>query len=186
MRGLVIERSHEIRAADREAERLKVLSRRAGADRFADPSFGVRLFSERGGLEQGAAFVASVPLGGSYRRAVAEQAAAEASASALELANVKREVTVMADTDLINARTRLEAWKDAAAAAASSLEAARRTERGYQLGQIDLADLLYARRLAKDAARAEIAARSEADRALLKLQIDSHSVWIDDHDERAQ
>src|SRR3546814_14652027 len=53
MRDLVIERSHEIRAADREAQRLAVVARRIRADRIADPSFGVRLFSERRGMEKG-------------------------------------------------------------------------------------------------------------------------------------
>ncbi|MBL7599367.1 transporter, partial [Escherichia coli] len=54
MRDLVIERSHEIRAADKEAQRLGVTAQRVRADRIADPSFGVRLFSERGGMEKGA------------------------------------------------------------------------------------------------------------------------------------
>ena len=49
-------------------------------------------------------------------------------------------------------------------------------------GQIDLADLLYARRQAGEARRSEIMARSEAARALLKLEIDSHSLWMV-HDE---
>src|SRR3546814_1677669 len=59
MRDLVIERSHEIRAADREAQRLAVVARRIRADRIADPSFGVRLFSARSGMEQGAGIVRS-------------------------------------------------------------------------------------------------------------------------------
>lgn len=64
MRALVIERSHEIRASDRETQRLAVVARRVRADRIADPSFGVRLFSERSGMERGAGVVASIPLGG--------------------------------------------------------------------------------------------------------------------------
>ena len=179
MRMLVIERSHEIRAADREAQRLAAVARRIRADRIADPSFGVRLFSERSGMERGAGLVMSIPLGGGYRGAAADQASAAANAARLELANVQRSVMAVADADLSNARTRLEAWRSADAAARSAADAARRTERGYQLGQIDLADLLYARRQANDARRFEIEARSEADRALLKLQIDSHVVWID-------
>ena len=43
-------------------------------------------------------------------------------------------------------------------------------------------DLLYARRQAGEARRSEIMARSEAARALLKLEIDSHSLWVV-HDE---
>mgnify|MGYP001036450327 CR=1 FL=1 len=180
MRGLVIERSHEIGAADREAQRLDVVARRARADRIADPSLGVRLFSERSGMEQGAGLVMSIPIGGGYRRAAEGQALAEAKAGRLELANVERMVTATADADLSNARTRLQAWKSASAAARSAAEAARRTERGHQLGQIDLTDLLYAQRQANDARRAEIEARSEADRALMKLQIDSHVIWMED------
>lgn len=182
MRDLVIERSHEIRAADREAQRLGVVSRRVRADRIADPSFGVRLFSERSGMEKGAGVVASIPLGGGYRRAAADQASAEAGAARLELANVQRMVAATADADLSNARTRLEAWRSADASARSAADAVTRTARGFDLGQIDLADLLYARRQANDARRYEIDARSEADRALLKLQIDSHSIWSPDEE----
>lgn len=182
MRDLVIERSHEIRAADREAQRLGIVFRRVRADRIADPSFGVRLFSERGGMEKGAGVVASIPLGGGYRRAAADQASAEAGAARLEVANVQRLVTATADADLSNARTRLEAWRSADASAHSAADAVTRTARGFDLGQIDLADLLYARRQANDARRYEIDARSEADRALLKLQIDSHSIWSPDEE----
>ena len=182
LRELVIEHSHEIRAAAREAERLGVVSRRVGADRFADPSFGVRMFSERSGMEKGAGVVVSVPLGGGHRRAAADMASAEANAARLELENVMRSVTAVADADLSNARTRLKAWQRAQAAAQSAAEAVGRTERGYQLGQIDLADLLYARRLANDARRAEIMARSDASRALLKIQIDAHTIWSPDED----
>ncbi len=182
LRALVIERSHEIRAVEREAQRLTVVARRVRADRIADPSFGIRLFSERGGMEQGAGTVASMPLGGGYRRSAADQAAAEANAARLELANVQRSVTGIADADLSNAHTRLEAWRSAQASAESAFVAAGRTERGYQLGQIDLIDLLYARRQANDARRSEIDARSEASRALLKLQIDSHTIWVPEGD----
>ncbi len=177
LRDQVIENSHEIRAAEREAERMGVVARRASADRIADPSFGVRLFSERGGEERGAGLIASIPLGGGYRRAASDQAAAEANAARMGLVAAIRATTATADSDLTNARMRLDGWRRAQESAAAATEAERRTERGYQLGEIDLADLLISRRLAGDARRAEILARSEADRALLKIRIDSHSIW---------
>ena len=180
MRDLVIERSHEIGAADKEAQRLDVTARRVRADRVADPSFGVRLFSERGGTETGAGVVASISLGGGYRRAAADQASAEANAARMELAAVTRTVEAMANAGLSNARTRFNAWSNAEASARSAGDAAARTARGYQLGQIDLADLLYAQRQTNDARRMEIDARSEANRALLRLEIDSHSIWAAD------
>ena len=182
MRDLVIERSHEIRAAEREAQRLAVVARRVRADRIADPSFGVRLFSERSGMEQGAGVVMSMPLGGGHRRAAADRASAEGNAAQLEHMSVQRTVRAIADADLSSATLRLEAWKNTDLSAQSAASALARTERGYQLGQIDLADLLYARRQAGEARRSEIMARSEAARALLKLEIDSHSLWMV-HDE---
>jgi outer membrane protein TolC len=180
MRDLVVERSHEIRAADRDARRLDVLSQRVREDQFADPTVGLRLFSEQGGLEKGAGVIVSIPLGGGYRRSAADQASAEASSAWQELANVRRTIAAVADADLSNARTRLTAWQSADAAARSAGEAVVRTRRGYELGQIDLSDLLYAQRQANDMRRYEIDARAEADRALLKLQIDSHSIWAPD------
>src|SRR3546814_8236768 len=89
---------------------------------------------------------------------------------------------IFADADLSSATLRLEAWKNTDLSAQSAASALARTERGYQLGQIDLAYLLYARRQAGAARRSEIMARSEAASALLKLEIDSNSLWVV-HDE---
>jgi outer membrane protein, heavy metal efflux system len=177
LRELVIARSHEIRAAEREAERMAVLSRRAQMDRIADPSLGFRVFSERNGLERGGGIVASIPLGGGHRRALADRASSDASATLIDLEQVKRTITVTADIDVSDAMTQFEAWQASRASSLSAGAAAGRTARGYQLGAIDLTDLLYAQRQANDARRAEIAARAEAARAIFKLRIDSHTVW---------
>lgn len=181
LRDKVVENSHEIVAADREALRMDVLARRARADRRADPSFGVRMFSERSGMERGAGVVASIPLGGSHRRALADQAGAEADAARFELSAVQRSVEATASADLSGARSRHAAWVEMAKAAASAASAAGRTEQGSALGHIDLGDLLYARRQARDARRAEIEARSEAHRAITRLRIDAHALWLDEH-----
>lgn len=178
MRDLFITRSHEIRAADREAVRLGTLADRARRDRVADPTVGLRAFSERNGAERGGGVTLSIPLGGGYRKAAADQAEAEAGASLLDLAVVRREIEETANADLLNARNRLRAWEGLAAAARSSAAAAERTARGHALGAIDLSDVLLARRLARDTERQEIAARAEAIRAMMKLKIDSHEIWM--------
>jgi outer membrane protein TolC len=183
LRELVIRRSHEIRAADFEAQRLDAVAQRIRADRIADPSVGVRVFSERGGPEPGAGVVLSLPIGGSDRRAAADQAAALADSARQDLLTVQRLIAAMADADLSNAQMRLAAWQSANTSAQSATDALNRTQRGYELGQIDLAELLLIRRQANDARRMEIEARSEANRALLKFQIDSHVMWMVDEDE---
>ncbi|MCW1382537.1 TolC family protein [Novosphingobium sp. KCTC 2891] len=178
LRDLVIARSHEIRAADRDAARLGTLAERARRDRMADPTIGLRAFSERSGMERGGGLVLSIPLGGGYRKAVAEQAGAEASAGLLDLAQVRRAVEATADADRSAARDRTAAWERLAASAQSAEAAAIRTARGHELGAVDLSDALLARRLAGDARRMEIAARTDAIRALMKLQIDAHVIWM--------
>lgn len=177
LRKLVVERSHEIRAADREAQRMAVLAHRGQLDRIADPSVGFRLFSERDGLERGAGIVASMPLGGGHRRALADRASAEANAAAIDLEQVRRTIMVTADVDMSDASTTFDAWQATRRSAESAAAAAERTERGYKLGAIDLSDLLYAERQANEARRAEINVRAAAARALFKLRIDSHTIW---------
>lgn len=182
LRDLVIERSHEIHAAEGEAERLSVMARRAQADRVPDPTLGLRLFNERGGLEKGVGLSVSIPLGWSHRRAAAGKASAEASAAAFDAAAVRREILATADADLADVQTRFAAWVSMQQSAISTDAATARTVRGHEMGAIDLADVLYARRQANNARRAEISARAEALRAVAKLLIDSHTIWSDAHD----
>lgn len=184
LRELVVERSHEIRASEYDARRLATLARRASADRMADPSLGIRVFSERGGLEKGVGVVGSIPLGGGYRRAAYDQAAADAQAADHELARVRREIDATAAADLSNVKTRHAVWIGMESAAVSAAAVAARTRRGYDVGQLDLADSLLARRQANEARRQEIQARGDILRALLKLQIDAHDVWTSQEDHK--
>jgi outer membrane protein TolC len=181
-RDLVLSRSHEIRAAELEAERLAVLAERAKRDRFADPSVGVRAFSERSGAETGIGVVASMPLGGSYRRATADQASADRSAADARLVAVRREIAATANMDLASANAGISAWAAAAAAADSNRAALTRLRQGRRLGATDLASLLFAERQSLDADRAELAARAAAVRAIFKLRIDAHLIWAKPED----
>jgi len=178
LRDLVISRSHEILASQREAERVSTLAERAHRDRIADPSVGVRVFRERGGLERGAGLTFSMPLGGGYRKAAAEQASSEASAAQLELVSVRRMVEATAQSDLLDARNRLASWERFEAGSRTAKTAAMRVSTGYRLGAIDLSDLLLARRQEHDARRMEVTARADSIRSLLKLQIDAHVIWM--------
>lgn len=179
LQSLIVERSHEIGAAVGLADRQAVLARRARADRIADPSLGIRLFSERGGEEKGAGLVASLPLGGGHRRALADQASAEASAALAERMQVEREVAGNAAADVAETRARLTAWQASRNAVRRAEESAALSARGQALGAIDLTDRLYAERQANEARAQEITARAAAARLILKLRIDAHTLWID-------
>jgi len=52
-------------------------------DRFADPTVDLRTFQDRAGHETGFGIGFTMPIGGSLRSAVADQASAEASAASV-------------------------------------------------------------------------------------------------------
>ncbi|MDZ4277488.1 MAG: TolC family protein [Erythrobacter sp.] len=183
LRNLVIERSHEIFAARAEADRVQALADRARRDRFADPTIGVRAFSERNGMETGLGLIATIPFGGSHRSAIADRASSEAVAVAAEAAAVGFDVQEMADGDLVNANAAWQAWQRSREGAKAQVDAVLKMRRGYDLGAIDLADLLLAERQTHDMFRAEILARTQALRAITRIMIDSHSIWIGDDDQ---
>lgn len=180
LRDLVISNSHEIAAAEAEARRMGALADRTDKDRLADPSVGVRVFSERGGAERGAGVVFSVPLGGSHRKALAQEAGASASAARAEEQLARFTVQETADADVTEARYRLAAWHRARETVEAQMAALGKLRRGHELGEIDLADLLLGERMVHDAFRIEAEARTEAMRAITKLRIDSHELWLAD------
>lgn len=180
LRDHVLANSHEIAAADAQARALSATASRARADRLADPSFGVRLFSERGGEERGGGLVFSIPLGGGHRAALADQAAANALAAGADAAMARFAVQETADADLAQATFRIGAWQRARAALDAQMSALARLRRGHELGEIDLSDLLLGERMAHDAFRTEALARAAAQRAVTQIRVDSHALWLGD------
>lgn len=180
LKDLVASNSHEIAAAEAEARRRQAMAQRAGRDRVADPSLGLRLFSERNGAERGAGVVFSIPLGGGHRKALADQAEADASAARAEAQLARYNVRETAEADLTEARYRLAAWRRAREALDAQLAALLKLRRGYELGEIELYDLLLGERTVHDAFRSEALARADGLRAVTRLRIDSHELWLAD------
>ncbi len=176
--GLVIERSHEIGASAAELDRAEALKARAARERTADPSIGLRGFSEQGGNEKGVGLVISMPLGGRARSAAADRAAAASTAAAADLAATRSAINAMAAEDAALATGYLAAWEQARTAAEAAAGAAERQRTGHRLGGVDLADRLVAERLARDAALDEVRARTAALEAITRLRVDSHTLWM--------
>lgn len=179
-RALILANSHEIGFARAEAARSDSLAERARRERLADPSLGFRVFSERGGMERGGGLVVTIPFGGGHRSALADRAASEASAAAADLHLVEANVAEVAATDIAEAEYRLAAWQRAREALQSQVATLTKMRRGYDLGELDLIDLLAAERLTGEAFRTEALARTEAHRAATRIRIDSHELWLND------
>jgi outer membrane protein TolC len=176
--GFVVQRSHEIGAVVAAADQAGYHADRMRRDRLADPSVGIRGFSERDGAERGIGLLLSFPIGGSHRAALAEEAGARASAARARAVAVRQEVAEIAARDVETAKAAHAAWAAAAQAAGASGDAAARAARGHALGGLDLTDRLYAERIAQEAAMAEVEARTQAWHAITRLRIDSHTLWM--------
>tara|TARA_A100001391_G_scaffold46046_1_gene27103 strand:- start:21549 stop:22787 length:1239 start_codon:yes stop_codon:yes gene_type:complete len=179
-RDLVISNSHEIAMAEAEARRAEAYAERLRLDRVADPSIGIRLFSERDGDEQGAGLVFSMPLGGRHRSALADEAGSAATAALAEERLARFDIAETANADMAEARFRLSAWERARESVAAQMDVLVKLRRGNELGEIGLADLLLGERMVHDAFSAEVQARTEAQRAITKLRIDAHELWLRD------
>jgi len=180
LRDAILRRSHELAAAEALAAQADAQAARARAERRADPTLGLRAFSDRGGMERGAGVMVSIPFGGGYRAAQASKAAAEASAAQGELQATRLTIAETANTDLAEAEASLTVWQQSRAAVEAQVAALQKLRRGQQLGEISLSEVLLAERMVQDAFRAEAVARTDAMRAITRLRIDSHQLWIDD------
>lgn len=179
---LIIQRSHELTMARALADQQHLFARRAASDRLPDPSLGVRVFNERGGDETGVGLVLSLPFSGARRSAAADRQTAEASAAEARFAMTARQVRSNAQRDVISASSTLQAWREAEAARAAAEQAARRITRGYELGELDLADSLLAARQAFEMRRLELETRARAHLALLKMALDAHEFWLAEYE----
>ena len=177
---LVVVNSHMIAAAEAESARMAVVADRARADRIADPTVGLRLFSEFGGIERGAGIIVGLPLGGGHRKALASEASAAASAAQADEQLARYQVSETAQADVTEARFRIAGWQRARDAVTAQMAALEKQRRGHQLGEIDLSDLLLGERMVHDAFRREAEARAEAVRAITRLRIDAHDLWLAD------
>jgi outer membrane protein, heavy metal efflux system len=181
--AIVVERSHEIEIFALHARQAESVAARARLERIADPTIGVRTFSERGGEEQGLGVYISTPFGGARRSAASAASAARASAAQIDLARVRREIEIQGRTDAASVQSSQLVWRSAMNAVNAGTAAAGRIRRGADLGELDLSEVLLADRQLHEARRAEITARTQAWRALVNLRLDAHDLWasLDDH-----
>lgn len=153
---------------------------RARAERIADPSLGLRHFRERGGAEQVTGLVVSLPLGGSHRRALADEASAQAAALHGDAAAMRRAISHEAVLAVTRAARLHAQWQAQREALAASEAATRRVQRGVALGDVGLAEWLLVQRQHAQIAGAEAQTRADAEAARLRVLVDAHDLWHDD------
>jgi cobalt-zinc-cadmium efflux system outer membrane protein len=180
-KALILSRSHELHMAEKAAEQQLALARRVWLDKVADPTVGVRVFSERGGEEQGVGLIFSMPFGSSRRNANSDAQRARTLAAEAQARQVRRLVEEVADRDITRAEAGLEVWQQTKAALAASEQVVARVRRAVELGERDMMELMRTLDQHYGIRREEASARIAAQDALTQLQIDAHEIWVATH-----
>jgi outer membrane protein TolC len=175
---IIRSRNDGLRAAELEAKRLDTIASRKAKDQWADPTVGVKYFSERGGAETGVGITLSMPIGGGYRSAVTDASKAEASAGWATVYNARQEADRLADQVVIRAEAGYQNWQHAATALAASDEVRKKSRRSFEVGHQSLSDFLLAARLYYESERAEVQTRAAAQMYLTRLKLDAKEIWI--------
>ena len=181
-REKVLQHNHELAVARAEAKRLQLAAARADANRLPDPTLGLRLSSERDGAERVLGLFVGIPFPGEARRANAEGARAETAAALQREALVLRRLEAQTAALYAVASRSYEAARRAANAADGLQRNAELAGRAYALGEVNLAEVIAARRIAVEARLAATLARLDAAEARYRLMLDAHELWPLDAD----
>lgn len=174
--------NHELLAAQRAAERARLMAQRLAAERRPDPVLGLRYASEQGGEERILGLSLAIALPGEAKGAAARGQAAEAEALAEAEAAIRRRLSAEAATHWLRASGAVEAYRRLAQAAEAAARHAGLTRRAHELGEVGLTEALLARRTLLEARLAAEQARLAANEAIARLLLDAHRLWpLDAH-----
>jgi len=173
----VLEHSHELFRARRQAEALRAEARQFASRRSVDPNVGVFYKNEMGGSEHLLGVSVGLTLPGPARRT--DQQAAEQLSATAEDAAVRLEQRLRQDAraDFEAAVAQVANWQQADRAAQALAEAARLAARAYSLGEGSLDQVLLNRRLALEGQLTAQQAQFAALAANTRLKLDAHQLW---------
>lgn len=140
-----------VRAAAAAAELARVRATRARADRWSDPSIGVRYAEERGGAERILGVFISMPLPGRRLAAESDRAAARAHLAEAEHRQAELQSALRSGESRARLRAASSQWGPLNEASKLQSQAARQAWTAYTLGESDLATALVAMRFARTA-----------------------------------
>ncbi len=177
-----LQQDHALRLARATAQRGRLESERADAERRPDPTVGIRYGTERGGAERIIGVYVSIPFAGEARRAAADAGRARAeSLDQLAEARFRRssgEVRALQAT----VESSVLRWQAAQRGAELQAQVAERLATANQLGETDLAAVLLARRQSLEASLLASHAQVDALENLALLLLDAHRLWDFDSD----
>lgn len=178
--------SHELRIPQAQLARAQTEAKRARAERLPDPTLGIHAVSELGGAERIIGLSVSIPIPGARRGLEAARAESALQAARAQLNMQTRMVETETSAAVARAQGAYASWEAADRAAAAMRANAQLMQRAYKLGEVDLQNLLLARRQALDSSLITQKNQIEALNAQYLLLVDAHLIWdmeTSDHDE---
>jgi outer membrane protein TolC len=173
----IFKQSHELGIARGESQKAQLVANRSGRDQLPDPTVGMHVSSERGGEDHILGAYISIPLPGGGRRATADAALAQVSATNYRESAVRQKIEAEAAGLYQSATAAIPTWQSSRQAAERLTRAAEMTARAYQLGEGSLNDLLTARRFANEAQLMAKLLQLEALELGYRLRLDAHQLW---------
>ncbi len=171
--------SPELDLARSDSAAAQAQMRLESAETRPDPRVGVRIGRAVSGAENVVGVVFSMPFGGEHRSAAAAAAVSRAEATVLRQADAQRRSQADATQRLREARTAYTFWLGNADAAQRLAQAADGLQRGYQLGEGSLSDVLSARRLANEQQLAAALGAVDAWQSRHRLELESRLLWAE-------
>lgn len=169
--------NHELELAELGARQQKLFAERIALEQRPDPTFGVRVASERGGDERIIGFTVMMPLPGLYRRKQTEVAFARAQVAEEQASETRVRVESNAQQVALAADSAWPLWRRLADVAQQTEANAALASRAYALGEAPLSDTLLARRHAIEALATAEQAQISALQSRSRLLLDTHTIW---------
>jgi outer membrane protein TolC len=180
--GRIVADNHELELAQSQQREAELQAQRARLDRLPDPTVGVHYGQERDRQEKVLGVTVALPFGGSGRRADLAAALARATMAMERTRQVRQKVEGDANRALSAARLSRSRWEQLSRLSGQMQATATTMRRGYELGELDLAQTLNAQRQALEATLGAQQAEFDAIEAYARLRLDAHEIWALDHD----
>ncbi|GAB3995675.1 hypothetical protein GCM10028807_36450 [Spirosoma daeguense] len=178
-RNKILEENHELKRVQALSQQAKLQVDRTKLDQIPDPALGVQYGSEQGGDERYLGLRFSIPIPGTGTRAAdVDVARAQVSIADQQVTLKNREILNDIAVSYAKAASGYSSWESAKLANDSLMQNAQKMNRAYELGEVNMIDLLNAQRLRAESAQTYNATRIEAIEARYRLLLDAHELWL--------
>ena len=128
------------------AEQAKLKAQRARMEKRPDPTFGLDFGNEFGGSETSVMARVSIPIGGSARRAYAQEMSATATVAELDRVTAQREAFQLVQSARQSLGASMTLYEKSLETAESSRKILETIQKGYEYGEITITEFLNGRR----------------------------------------